>query len=169
MSNKIILPLVAIAVLGFGVFTAKSVFAQQDAASFGGSRSSLIQRISARFGLNEEDVKAVFDEDRQEHQQEMQSVYEEKLSQYVSENKITAEQKQLILAKHEELMSRRQSNADLTAEERRAQMEQERAELKSWAEDNGIDIPVLGGFGMDGHGRFLGRGFSAGEDSSTNQ
>lgn len=76
-----------------------------------------------------------------------QQMEEERLTKLVSEGKITEEQKSLILAKEEEMEAARQaqmeSETELTEEERKAAMEEEQAELRKWAEENGIDMQYL--------------------------
>jgi hypothetical protein len=68
----------------------------------------------------------------------MQTKYEERLTQDVTDGKITSEQKELILAKHKEL---------------------EGATLEAWAKENGINSSYLmGGFGGGKHGGMGGFG-----------
>ena len=75
--------------------------------------------------------------------------------------KITEEQKQLILQKREEMHdareAKRESNASLTPEERKSQMEAKKTELEKWAKENGIDMQYLM-LGGRGHGGFKGMG-----------
>ena len=96
-------------------------------------------------------MQAVFDEDRSERQAQRKELFEERLTQMVSDGKITEDQKKLILAKHEEMQSQREAQRDefqnMTPEERRSAVEEHHEELESWAEDNEIDIGYLFGFG----------------------
>lgn len=153
--KKIILPiLVATLILGSGLVATKYAFAEDDAQN---PISSLVQKIADRFGLNIDEVQEVFDQDRQERQEEMQARFEERLSSDVSDGQITEGQKQLILEKREELEQVRQLNMEsmngLTEEERRSAMESEREELEAWANENSIELKYLmGGFGMRGGG-----------------
>ena len=116
--------------------------------------ASLVQKIADKFGLNKDEVQAVFDQNRQEHQAQMQAKSEEQLSQDVTDGKITEEQKQKILEKRQELQENRQSKMEemrnMTAEERKAAMEKERQELENWVKENGIDHNYLMG-GFKGH------------------
>jgi hypothetical protein len=76
--------------------------------------------------------------------------FEERLTQAVADGKITEEQKEKILDKHEEMQAKMESLKDLEPEERKAQMQTLHEELKKWAEENNIDFPFFGmklGFG----------------------
>jgi hypothetical protein len=119
--------------------------------------SGLITKIAQKFNLQESDVKAVFEEDRAAHKAERTQKFEEKLTQAVTEGKITPEQKDKILAKAKELQASREANRDAmeskTPEERKAAMEAERTALKQWATDNNIPEQYLRfAFGHRGHG-----------------
>jgi len=151
-AKAMIISAIALVVLSLGVFGLDKVKADED-----GIYPPIVQKLVERFNLNTEEVKQVFDEERSERQQQMQVRFEERLNQTVSEGKITEEQKQLILAKHEELQAEREAEQEsfknMTQEERREGMEAKQNELKSWAEQNGIGLEYLfGGFGMHGKG-----------------
>lgn len=169
MNKKQILSVAAVTVLGAGILTASSAFAQ-NASSAEDPRNTLVQKIADKFKLDKNEVQAVFDEAHNERHTKMQAVYEQQLSQYVTDGKLTEEQKQLILEKHKEMRAEREANKDsmrnLSEEERRAKMEAKRAELEAWAKDNGIDIQyVMPKFGK-GHG--MGRhGFGGPQGSET--
>jgi hypothetical protein len=115
--------------------------------------TGLVDKIAQKFNLNKDDVQKVFDEDRQSHEAEHQAKMEERLSQAVTDGKITEEQKTKILAKIKELDAARESEReamkDKTQEERKTLMEQKRAELEQWAKDNNIptDYFPMVGFG----------------------
>lgn len=146
--------------LTFGILDVH--FASADNSS---PHDNIVQKIAEKFGLNQNDVQAVFDQVRQERQAERESKFEVKLSQAVTDGKITEEQKNLILNKHEELQSQREQNKEewmsLSPEERKTQMEQRRTQLQNWAEQNGIDINYL--FSGFGPGRHWGPGPKGGE------
>lgn len=119
------------------------------------SSSSLVDKIASKFNLNESDVQAVVDQDRSEHEAQRQAQMEKKLTQAVTDGKITSTQKDLILAKQKEakaaMESDRDSMKDKTAEERKAAMDQKRTDLENWAKSNGIPTEYLR-FVMGGHG-----------------
>jgi len=99
----------------------------------------LVQKLIDRFNLNGDEVKQVFDEHRQERQQQMRAGLEERLGQAVSDGKITQEQKEAFLAKKEELMA-----------ECGEAGKQHQQEMRTWAEENGIDMELFHSFGNRG-------------------
>lgn len=134
---------------GLGVASAQSVQSGEKAAG-------LVQKIAQKFNLSEDDVQAVFDQDQSERETEHQQVIEEKLTQAVTDGKITEAQKQAILTKLSQIkadhQSERDSMKDLTRDERKALMESKRAELEAWAKENNIPTDYLRLFGGRGHG-----------------
>ncbi len=135
----------AVSILSGGLVMASN--ASAESSSNQDHMASLVQKIADKFNLNKSDVQAVFDQERQEMQAEVQAKYEEKLTQLVKDGKITEQQKQLLLAKHKELESEMASNKDkfkdLTPAEIKSQMEAKRTELEAWAKANGIDLKYL--------------------------
>lgn len=123
-------------------------------------QNGLAQRIAQRFNLNQEEVEAVMQENREAR-------HEEHLNQLVADGKITEEQKALLQEKHKEMQANRVQDRNLSQEEREAKREQNRAEMKAWAEENGIDLSVLGGpreGGPKGPGKGMGM-HRSGQDS----
>jgi hypothetical protein len=100
-----------------------------------GDYPPIVQKLVEKFGLDEGEVKGVFDEMREEKQVQMQNRFEERLTQGVESGEITGEQKQLILAKHEELRAGRQNDW---------------AEMGAWAKENGIEMSFFGPGGKRG-------------------
>jgi homospermidine synthase len=149
MNNKtIILTLASIAVIGTGALGIGTVFAETTTTD--NPMTSLVQKIATKFNLKEADVQAVFNEERDTRRAEMEKRYEEQLSTYVSEGKITEDQKKLILAKHEEMEKNRPEMGEmknLTQEERKAKMDEKRQEMETWAAANGIDMQYMMGMG----------------------
>ncbi len=129
--------LIIILVLALGLLVFASTKAYADNSD---KYPPIIQKLVERFGLNEDEVKAVFDEAREEQHQQMQNRFEERLNQAVSEGEITEEQKQAILAKREEMQANREEFKDLSPEERREKMEAHQEEMKKWAEENGLEL-----------------------------
>ena len=144
--------------LGLGIFGSSQAFAQTTTTQ--NPMSSLIQSIATKFGLNQADVQAVFDAERQKHQAQMKANFEKQLTQYVTDGKLTEAQKQLILQKRSELQatrkSQKESNTSLTPEERKSQMDAEKTALQAWAKENGIAMQYLMPQGGRGHGGFGG-------------
>lgn len=118
--------------------------------------SSLIDKLVSKFGLNKSDVQAVFDEEHTAREAEHQQRVEERLTQAVTDGKITEDQKTKILAKMKEIKAdmeaNRDSMKDKTQAERKADMEAKRAELEKWASDNNIPTEYLRMGMMGGHG-----------------
>lgn len=155
MNNKLILIALVLSVVGVGLAGSVKVYAQSSVHP----ASALVHRLASRFGLQAGDVQAVFDADRSDRRAQMESKYETRLSQYVKEGKITEIQKQLILAKHEEIQKNRLSeleqfksmNTDERIAARKARitsMDAGRKSLEEWATSNGIDMQYVMGFGM---------------------
>lgn len=146
--------LAVVTVLRLGVSGATSAFAQTTTQQ--NHMTSLVQKIASKFGLKEADVQSVFDEDHKALQAERQAQYETRLTQLVTDGKITEDQKKLLLAKHAELQSTREANRgsmqNMTNEQRKTKRDEERTALEAWAKQNGIDMQYLMlGRGM-GHG-----------------
>ncbi len=119
--------------------------------------TALIQKIAQKFNLNEAEVKAVFDEEHEAREAERRQNLEDRLSQAVTDGKITEEQKTTILSKVDELDTYRDSLSDKTDEERREAMKTKMAELKAWAEENDIPMNYLRmGGPRGGHGGGMG-------------
>ena len=161
MNKKVLLPVLGAILLAGTVYTTSTVSAQSTNGN--GSGQTIIQRLAEKFGLAETDVQAVFDEERTAHQEQMQAQYEERLTEAVSNGDLTEAQKQLILAKHEELEAAHEADRgqmgqmkDMTTQERAAEREKRQAErdaLQAWADENGIDMQYVMGFGgPGGHG-----------------
>lgn len=142
MKKKIILPtILALSVLVIGVLST-SVSAQ-DASNY----PSIVQKIAERFNLNVSDVEQVFDEERDERRAEMFANFADRLDDLVSEDKLTEAQKEAILDKHEDIQDRMEEYKALPPEERHEKMQALHEEFRSWAEAEGIDLPLVGPFG----------------------
>ena len=150
VNYKIILPALLIAGSGLIFLTVATAQAQTNQAN----RTSLVQAIAQRFGLQESDVQSVFDENRNQHQAQMQAKFEDRLTQAVTDGKITEEQKQAILTKRQELQTAQQDQKtnwqNMTADERKQAMQTQQQDLQTWATQNGIDLKSLGGLGLGG-------------------
>ena len=159
MKKQLIVSTLALAILGLVAYGATRAYADNQ----WGGHTTIIEKLVERFGLNEEDVKAVFDETRKEHQVEMQSRLEERLNKAVASGDLTESQKQAIIAKHEEMKVNREANHEsfqgMTREERKEAMEVKKAEMESWAEENSIDLKDFFVGSKFGNGHGLKRGF----------
>lgn len=144
MNKKILLAVLSLAVLGGALYGVNQVSAQETSTN---PHDSLIQRLVARFGLNENEINQVFEEEHEARHAEMAKRMEERLSQAVTDGKLTEEQKQKILAKHEEMKNSREAEMEsfknMTEEERRTAMEKKHTELTTWAKVNDIPMEYL--------------------------
>jgi len=164
MHKKIITLALIVAITGAAVVGVTTVNAQtptpaSNAASPTNPITSLVQKIAQKFGLKEADVQAVFNQNRQDHMNQMQTRYESMLDQAIKDGKLTEAQKQLLLAKHKELQSQKQDQTEnwgtMTPEQRKEAMLKKHQEFQDWAKQNNIDVQYLFGFG--GKGMMMGK------------
>lgn len=149
IKNSILVTGAAAAVGLSGIAGVGAVSAQNDT----GDNNGIVGKIASTFNLNQDEVKKVFDENRQEHQAEREAKRGEKLQKLVDEGSLTAEQKTALEAKFAEQKAEREANRDankdLTKEQRKAKHEENKAAFEAWAKEQGIDLSKLGG-GMKG-------------------
>lgn len=151
MTKKYIIPtMFMLGVILIGLTSASPVLAQDDT-----QYSSIITKIAEKFNLNPSDVQAVFEEHKNIHKADMYARLVEKLDSLVGGGKITSEQKETILKKHEEIENKMLEMRDKSPEERRSEMEALRSELKSWAEEQGIEFPFFMMRGGGHRGKFM--------------
>ena len=172
---------IAVSMLVFSVILGGTVYGvNQTSAQENGMHDSLIEKLVAKFNLNKDEVTQVFTEERGARRAandvERQKRLEEKLTLAVTSGEITNEQKQLILNKMAELQKERTANreahANLSAEERKTEMDEHKAELEKWASDNGIDLKYLMaglGRGMGGERMGQGKGMGNGQGMGLNK
>jgi len=116
LTKKSLLIAGAVTTLGLaGAFGTHAAFATHNM-----NNDELVEKIATKFNLNEADVQAVFDEYKSDQEAERTSEYLQKL---VDKGKITAQQKTLIEDKLSELRDKKN---------------QEMADLRAWADANGI-------------------------------
>ena len=137
--------LVAGAVASIGLAGVTGVGAVSAATT--NNSDSLITKIAQKFNLKEDDVEAVVDEHRTEmmtqRQTERKAQLAERLQTAVDDGKLTAEQKTALEAKIAEHDAERQT---------------EREQMRTWAEEQGIDLSEVmpGGGGHGGQNGFGG-------------
>jgi hypothetical protein len=102
------------------------------------NQQTLVDKISTRFNLNKSDVQAVFDEDKSARQAEMQQKMDDRLTQAVTDGKITAAQKTAIEDKYQEMKTYLESIKDKPTSEQKTLMKAKMDELQQWAKDNGL-------------------------------
>lgn len=153
MNRRIIVPMLAVMAAGTIAVGAATVSARTvDESGY----PSIVTKLAEEFNLNQDEVRAVFDEEREAHHADMQQKMEDRLTEAVTAGELTEAQKQAILTKHEEMQTKHEANFEairnMTQAERRAAMEAKRTELQTWAESQGIDMKYLMMFGRGGHG-----------------
>ena len=150
--KKSLLALGAATTIGLAGFAGASTVS---AATSGSDQVSLIEKISQKFSLNENEVQAVFDGHKDEIHAAHQAKIEARLDEAVDNGDLTEAQKEMLLAKLAELRAEREelqgSFEEMSRDERKAAMEQHRDELEQWAEVNDIPTEFLR-FGGQGHG-----------------
>jgi hypothetical protein len=114
----------------------------------------LIQKIMGKFGLNKDEVTTVMNEYREEHHNQVEARFQERLSSLVADGKLTNEQKTQLEAKHEEMEANHEELRNISGPEKREAMVAYHEEIQTWAEAKGIDIdqimPMGGGLGKGG-------------------
>jgi hypothetical protein len=154
LSKKFIIPMAAVALIVAGAYGVTKASAASDGAD---PQASLIQKLADTFHLDKSKVQAVFDQNRDEHQAAREKNYEDRLTQAVTDGKITSSQKDLILTEHNkleaELKADRTAGDTKTRAEHRAAMDKIHAEAEAWATANNIDAKWLVGPGGPGHMR----------------
>ncbi|HCC22075.1 hypothetical protein A2480_03405 [Candidatus Uhrbacteria bacterium RIFOXYC2_FULL_47_19] len=144
--------------LGSGIVGVGTALAYQQ-PHIGNGMNGLVEALAVKFNLNTADVQAVFDEQHAQIQTNREVNEAERLSQAVTDGKLTQEQADAVTAKREEIRSFMESLSTLDESARRDALKTKQDELKKWAEDNGISMPFFRGglfggrmFGGMGHG-----------------
>lgn len=99
---------------------------------------NLIQAIATRFNLNQADVQKVFDEQRATMITQHEQHFTDRLTQAVTDGKLTQAQAEAIIAKKAELEAQRPDFKDRTPAEIRSEMQTRHQDLIDWAEANNI-------------------------------
>jgi hypothetical protein len=161
MKRKSLIVAAAVATLGVAGTTGLSIAnAATDTSS--DPTSSLVQKIADKFKLNKSDVQAVFDEQRSEMEAKHEQEVKDNLTQAVTDGKITQDQADKITAKLKEIQTNRDAMKDKTVTERQQARQQNRDDMKQWAQDNGISLDTLRSI----IGRPHGPGPNAGADTN---
>ena len=151
----VILPVVAVATAGaiaIGSVSAASITGTSN------PMSNLVNAIAAKFNLNPADVQQVFNDQRTQMQVKMQQKQTDRISQAVTDGKLTQDQANKIIAKKAELEVQaatfKASLQGKTKAEIQAAMKTQMDSLKQWATDNNIPLQYL----IMSKGRFRGHG-----------
>ncbi|MBI4743261.1 MAG: hypothetical protein HY776_00245 [Actinobacteria bacterium] len=141
--KKTIIVIVVGVLVVLGVFGAGAVIAAGNTTA----KKTIVDRLSERFNLNTDDVKKVFTEAQEERLQAMRNALEERLTTAVKEGKITEEQKTTILKKQDQILAKQKELMTL------------QQELRDWADNNNVDMSVMGVGMRHGMGKKHMRGF----------
>jgi len=134
MNKKVIVPVITLAlasIVGIGAYTGLA------SASYGNGNGHDVSGLAEKLGVEESKVEEAFSQMREERQAERQAELSENLDKAVTDGKISAEQKQLILDKHNSIESEKRQRGQ---------------EMRTWAEENGIDMEALQDYGIGGRG-----------------
>lgn len=129
-----VITLALASIVGIGAYTGLA------SASYGNGNGPDVSGLAEKLGVEESKVEEAFTQMREERQTERRADLSENLGKAVTDGKITAEQKQLIIDKHNAI---------------EAERKQKGQEMRTWAEDNGIDMESLRDYG-------IGKGFGGG-------
>lgn len=136
-----------IGVIGAGATT----FAHAQETSNSGE-SSLVDKLAEKFNLNKDEVKAVFDAEHQERQTERVQEVKDKLAAAVTDGTLTQEQADHIQAVFDEIKALRGDAAPKElSDDVKDQIRDKMDELRTWAEENDVDIREIGFMHGKGH------------------
>jgi hypothetical protein len=139
-----------------GLATAGIANAESSTSSSTDPMSSLVEKIASTFNIDKAKVQSLFDENKTAREAEREKQQTERLQKLVDDGTITAAQKTAIEAKLAELKKERDADKDtmkdLSDAERKAKMDEKRAELESWAKEQGLDLTKLKGILGGGRG-----------------
>jgi hypothetical protein len=149
MNSKTFKTFAVMALISAGLAGA-SLFAGQVNAASDSRFTDLIAALSQRFGLDQTELTTFFAEQKEARA-------DARLDGLVEDGTLTQAQRDAVEAKQDEQQAKREEIADasLTASERREALETLREEMRTWLEEQGIDLP----FAANGrHGSGPGRG-----------
>lgn len=148
--KNFLLGLAALSVFAGGLILPSTLVHAEESGNY----PPIIEKLAQRFGLDREEVKSVFEEERTMREQERSERMEERLDTLVNDGVITEEQRQMLLQKLDLLRTKMSGASDFSHEERHAAMKQAHDELKSWLEDQGLEdiLPLkMKGRNLRGH------------------
>jgi len=156
-------------ILGLTILT--PAYAAEASANKPNFFSQMVTFIAQKFGLDKTQVQTAVTQFKQqkktENQQNMQNREKTRFDQLVKDGKITQSQEDAILKEMADLKTKYNpaNMKNLTVAQRQQQMQAQQAELKAWAQANGIDLTVLMPVRPSGmprptgmNGKFPGRG-----------
>lgn len=134
LNKKILIPVIVLGILATGAAIWSTGIAK---AQNNRNGEAMSQELAQKLGIDQSKVNDAMSQIRSEHQAERKAEIEKKLSQAVTDGKITEAQKTAILAKQTEMQQSRGK---------------ERQEHQQWLADNNLDVSVLKDYGIGGMG-----------------
>lgn len=153
--KRSIMAAMAAAAIGVSTLGASAVFAATDTDVRTPGFGNLVSAIATKFNIDEAEVQAVFDEEREQMIAEHEAQAIALLDQAVTDGKLTQSQADAIIAKQSEVQSFRESLKDMTEEERKVAIAAQREAMKAWIDEQGIPKHYLRGLN---HGPMGNRG-----------
>lgn len=143
-----VVALATVATLGVGGYLASTAVNAADSTT----RITIAEKIAEKFNLNQDEVEAVFTQDREERETS-------RLEHAVENGVITEDQVSAIEAKQEEFRADMDDlNAqELTTEERHDAVKALMDEYSTWAEENDIPVGMVAGGPKGQHSQMGGR------------
>ncbi len=139
---------IAIAVAGGATAVGRGMGANQAQAIFSGAkRKELVEFLSEALDKDPEAIQEAFENMGTNHQTDSKVAVGQKLEKSLDSDKISRDQKKLILVKHLEMRQQRQSDwavkPDFTRKNEVLRRQKQRIEMKAWARANGINFRFL--------------------------
>ena len=110
-----------------------------------GNQEEFISKIAQRTGKSSDEIKTVLTAVREEkHAQRLQAL-ESRVDEAISNGQLSADKKQLIMDHFSKMHQEMQKAVEnkVSAEEMKKLHQEHREEMKTWAEENGINLSVL--------------------------
>jgi competence protein ComGC len=148
------------AILGSSALTAIPAYAATNNTGGGNFFSGLVQYISKTFNLDQSKVQTAVNtyntQQKANVAQKRQDNEQTRLDKLVTDGKITKDQETAIIAELAVLKGKYNpaNFKSLTADQRKTQMQNEKADITAWSKSTGIDakylMPGFGGMGFRG-------------------
>ncbi len=151
-----------IATLGVGSLGVVSAATTSDSTD---GSTSLVDKIASKFNLDKTKVQAVFDEEHAAREAEMKADRAAALKQAVTDGKLTQAQADHISAAWTEMEAARPTDGTKPTDAQREAMKAKMDALKTWLDEQNIDLKGIDGLGM--HGGFGGHGGPRGDKESS--
>jgi hypothetical protein len=122
----------------------------------------MVQGLAEKFNLSQEEVASYLETEREERQVEREAEFTASLDTATTEGTLTEAQKTALIAKHEELQTKREALRTVSGPDKRDDMQTIRDEWQAFLTAQGIDEDILpqqgpNGGGMNGTGRGMHR------------